>query len=135
MQNLSLEGTSKTPTVNFDSEKGLIELEGRSIPENSHQYYDPLLSWLDEYSANPVSPTTVNLKLEYFNTSSSKCILDIFKKLQELKAKGIELQINWYYETDDDDMKETGEDYQEITELTFNMIEEKELFGYEDEDE
>lgn len=133
MQNLSLEGTPKTPTVNFDSEKGLIELEGRSIPENSHQYYDPLLSWLDEYSANPVSPTTVNLKLEYFNTSSSKCILDIFKKLQGIQSKGTELLINWYYETDDDDMKETGEDYQDITQLNFNMIEEEELFGYDEE--
>ena len=65
----------------------------------------------------------MNIQLEYFNTSSSKCILDIFKKLELIYKKGSKVQINWYYEEDDEDMFEAGEDYQSIINIPFSMIE------------
>jgi hypothetical protein len=67
----------------------------------------------------------VNIKLEYFNTSSSKCILDVFKKLETVG--GTNMTINWYYEEDDEDMLEAGEDYQAIINIPFKMIEVAEL--------
>ena len=82
MEDLILSGTEKTPTVNFNYNEGNLELRGRSIPENSIEFYKPLVDALDAYSKNPKSLTRVNIHLEYFNTSSSKCILDIFKKLE-----------------------------------------------------
>ena len=123
MESISIEGTSKTPTVTLEPQQGTIEIKGRSIPENSIEFYRPLVEWLDEYAKDPQKKTTVNVQLEYFNTSSSKCILDIFKKLESLKKARNEVIINWYYEEDDEDMLEAGEDYESIIRVPFKMIE------------
>ncbi len=123
METIIREGTPKTPYVKLDGEKGLIEIKGRSIPENSVEFYKPLIDWLDKYGNVPLEVTNVNIQLEYFNTSSSKCILDIFKKLELICKKGSKVQINWYYEEDDEDMFEAGEDYQSIINIPFSMIE------------
>lgn len=127
MENLLIEGSAKTPTVNFNSEAGLIELKGRSIPENSVEFYQPLNEWIDSYAENPKNETVVEIKLEYFNTSSSKCILDLFKKLESMNGSGTSVKVNWYFEEDDEDMEEAGEDYQAIIGLPFNMIEVEEI--------
>ena len=123
MEPISITGTGKTPTVSFDSEDGLIEIKGRSIPENSIEFYKPLVDWLDSYSQGPAKKTMVNIQLEYFNTSSSKCILDVFKKLENVQKNTENVIINWYYEEDDEDMLEAGEDYQSILKIPFKMIE------------
>lgn len=123
MDSISIEGTPKTPTVNFDANSGKIEIKGRSIPENSIEFYKPLVDWLEEYGNTPKELTEVNVQLEYFNTSSSKCILDVFKKLEAIAKAGNEVIINWYYEEDDEDMLEAGEDYQSIIRIPFKMIE------------
>ena len=68
---------------------------------------------------------TISINPDLFNTSSSKCILDVFKKLETLS--GTEVKVNWYYEEDDEDMLEAGEDYQAIIDLPFKMIEVEEL--------
>ncbi len=123
MQSIDIEGTSKTPTVNLNAENGLIEINGRSIPENSVEFYKPLVDWLEEYKKLPAEKTTVNIQLEYFNTSSSKCILDVFKKLEDINKGDAEVVINWHYEEDDEDMLEAGEDYESIIRVPFKMIE------------
>ena len=123
MDPIIIEGTPKTPTVNFDATTGKIEIKGRSIPENSIEFYKPLVDWLEAYGASAQANTVVNIQLEYFNTSSSKCILDIFKKLENIAKAGSEVIINWYYEEDDEDMLEAGEDYQSIIKVPFKMIE------------
>ncbi|MDA3892303.1 MAG: DUF1987 domain-containing protein [Salinivirgaceae bacterium] len=123
MEPISIAGTPKTPTVQFDSGSGKVEIKGRSIPENSIEFYKPLVDWLENYLSTPASLTEVNIQLEYFNTSSSKCILDVFKKLEAIYKSGNEVVINWYYEEDDEDMLEAGEDYQSIIKIPFKMIE------------
>lgn len=123
MDQITIEGTPKTPTVNFDGSTGKVEIKGRSIPENSIEFYKPLVDWLEEYGKSPQALTEVNIQLEYFNTSSSKCILDVFKKLEAIAKADNEVIINWYYEEDDEDMLEAGEDYQSIIRIPFKMIE------------
>jgi hypothetical protein len=123
MESIKIDGSPKTPEVNFDYQSGLIEIKGRSIPENSIEFYKPMIDWLEEYTNNPQDKTTVQIQLEYFNTSSSKCILDVFKKLEGISKNGKEIEINWYYEEDDEDMLEAGEDYQSIIRIPFKMIE------------
>lgn len=123
MESLLIEGTAKTPNVKFDGGQGLIEIKGRSIPENSIEFYKPLVDWLDRYAQSPKQTTKVNIQLEYFNTSSSKCILDVFKKLESIHKSNHEVVINWYYEEDDEDMLEAGEDYESIIRIPFKMIE------------
>lgn len=123
MEPISIEGTAKTPSVQFSSKDGIIEIKGRSIPENSVEFYKPLVDWLELYKASPLDKTKVNIQLEYFNTSSSKCILDVFKKLEAIHKGKNEVEINWYYEEDDEDMLEAGEDYESIIRVPFKMIE------------
>jgi len=124
MEKLIIEGSAKTPTIELNGEGELL-LRGRSIPENSIEFYKPILDWIGAYGEAPKEATVVNVQLEYFNTSSSKCILDVFKKLESLSGTNIE--INWYYEEDDEDMLEAGEDYQAIIDIPFKMIEVEEL--------
>jgi hypothetical protein len=123
MDPIKIEGTPKTPTVEFDAVSGKIDIKGRSIPENSIEFYKPLVDWLDHYAESPSAKTEVNIQLEYFNTSSSKCILDVFKKLEVVFKANKDVVINWYYEEDDEDMLEAGEDYQSILKIPFKMIE------------
>ena len=123
METIIIEGTPKTPSVNFDSTSGILHLKGRSIPENSIEFYKPLVEWLDGYAGKPQPKTAVNIQLEYFNTSSSKCLLDLFKKLEGMHKSGNDIMIKWYYEEDDEDMLEAGEDYQSIINIPFKMIE------------
>jgi len=124
MESIKLEGTPKTPTVEFSAENGVLLLKGRSIPENSIEFYKPLIDWIENYSASAGSETVLNVQLEYFNTSSSKCLLDVFKKLERISNP---VAINWYYEEDDEDMLEAGEDYDAIIDIPFKMIEVEEI--------
>lgn len=119
MENLTIDGTPKTPTIKFQPEEGKLLIQGRSIPENSIEFYKPLVDALDNYNGVVV----VDIVLEYFNTSSSKCILDVFKKLEKIKSDGNDVEIRWHYEEDDEDMLEAGEDYQAIINIPFKMIE------------
>ncbi|GAB4255321.1 MAG: DUF1987 domain-containing protein [Vicingaceae bacterium] len=123
MEQLKIEGTPKTPTIEFNPATGNLLIKGRSIPENSIEFYKPLVDSLEAYASNPQAKTNVSIQLEYFNTSSSKCILDVFKKLEAINAGNSEVIINWYYEEDDEDMLEAGEDYQAIINVPFKMIE------------
>lgn len=122
MEKITIEPTPKTPSVSFDFEKGFLEIKGRSIPENSIEFYKPIVESLEKYGISPSLVTTVNIQLEYFNTSSSKCILDVFKRLESIHKSGNQLVVNWYYEQDDEDMLEAGEDYQAIINVPFKMI-------------
>lgn len=123
MEKIIIEGTSKTPTVLTDAEQGIIEIKGRSNPENSIQFYRPLIKWVEEYSKNPLEKTIINIQLELFNTSSSKCILDLFKKLEILHKRNHNVEVNWHYETDDEDIMEAGEVYRTMTNIPIRLVE------------
>ena len=123
MESLSIQGTLKTPSVEFDPVKGLMEIKGRSNPENTLVFYRPLMEWLEEYAKDPGNKTIVNIQLEQFNTISSKCILDVFRKLETIYKANHEVEINWHYERDDEDLLEAGENYKFLTGIPFRMIE------------
>ncbi len=120
--NMIIKGTPKTPHVRLNKE-GEIFLEGRSIPENTLDFYDPINKWLDGYCLAPKQQTVMNVKLEYFNTSSSKCLLDLFKKLERLQEEKYDVLVNWFFEKEDEDMQEAGEDYRAIVNVPFQIIE------------
>ena len=125
MEPIIIEGTAKTPTVKFDSAEGVFEIKGRSIPENSVEFYKPLVDWLDTYREMPLSKTVVNIRLEYFNTSSSKCILDVFKKLEAIHKAKNEVEVNWYYDSSEEDIEDELEEIEDFTiesNIKINMI-------------
>ena len=120
MDNIKRERTLKTPEVDFNAETGDLLLEGISIPENTVEFYHTLLYWINEYAVSPKETTTLTLKLEYFNTSTSVVMLNMFKLLSEIE--GTHVVINWYYEIDDIEMEEVGKDYRNMVEVDFNLI-------------
>ncbi len=121
--NLIIEGTNKTPVIKFYYENGSIEISGKSIPENSIGFYQPIYSWIDNYAIKPSPKTEIKINLEYFNTSSSKCLLDIFRKFESIKKAGkSDIEVLWHYEADDEDMMEAGDDYNSLVDLTFRLI-------------
>jgi len=122
MESFFQDATSKTPTLIFEIEDGVFEISGRSIPENSIEFYKPLMDWLESYSKKPNDNTRLQIKLEYFNTSSSKCLVEILRKLEKLHKGGLDVQIEWFYEEEDEDMQESGEDFKEIIKVPFEMV-------------
>jgi len=122
IKSFTLGQSPKTPLINFDADSGHFEMKGKSIPENSVQFYQPIYAWLDEYIENPSAKTVLSIQLDYFNTSSSKCIADLFKKLELIsKTEKGEILINWLHDENDEDMQEAGEDYQSIIKIPFNI--------------
>lgn len=113
---LNLEGTSDTPKIILDKANKIFEISGRSLPEDSVEFYRPVLEWIANYAkeANPV--TEFVFKLEYFNTSSSKLILDILSALEEIEG----MKIEWCYSEDDEDMEEAGKEFSELVEVPFS---------------
>jgi SiaC family regulatory phosphoprotein len=122
MRNLIIEPTPKTPKVILNSEINVFEVSGRSIPEDSIGFYKKILDWIDEYSKSPNPKTNFRFQLEYFNTSSSKCLLDLFRKLEKMYKAGHEVVITWCYDADDEDMEETGEDYKALLDCPFDLV-------------
>jgi len=122
MDNFFIERSKQTPEIKFSAESGVLEIMGRSIPENTFDFFNPVLMWLDEYSNNPASKTVVKVNLEYFNTSSSKYILEILKRVKNVMNDGHDVLVEWYYEEDDEEMMETGEDYEDVSGLPFTLI-------------
>lgn len=127
MVKFELKETATTPYISFDPETGIVRMEGRSIPENVIDFYQPILRWIDEYSKKPQPETVVHLKFEYFNTSSSKRIFDIMKKFEKLAIDAdTKVTINWYFEEDDEDIYFAGNDYKAlINKIDFNLVEVK----------
>lgn len=123
MEKLEIIQTAKTPLVVFDANQGLLEIKGRSIPEDPSAFFGPILNWATNYQSMPFSKTIINLQLEYFNTSSSKRILELLKIMEAIYIAKNEVIINWFYEADDDDILEAGETYESMLKVPFNKIE------------
>ncbi|MDF9799809.1 hypothetical protein OKW21_005072 [Catalinimonas alkaloidigena] len=117
MEILNLEGTEDTPKIILDKANGIFEISGRSLPEDSAEFYQPVLDWLETYAAEPNPSSEFVFKLEYFNTASSKLILDVLSKLEDISGA----KIHWYFHEDDEDMEEAGQEFSELVEVDFEF--------------
>jgi hypothetical protein len=121
MNDLRIEKTHNSPFVELNR-NGQMTIKGRSIPENGLIFYEPIFKWIEEYGHRPSPKTTLDIDLEYINTISSKCILDIFKGFEMVQKKGFEVKINWYYKEDDPDMLESGQEFGSFINVNFDYI-------------
>lgn len=122
MENLNIEETKFTPSIVFDIQKSLLEIKGDSLPENTTEFYKPLMASLFEYFQTPHENITVNLELTYFNSSSSKLLFDFFDLFLENNNK-TDIVINWFYDEENENMEEAGEDFKDdFEDLEFNLI-------------
>ncbi len=121
MDALRIQSTDETPSVVLDPVNKIFEFSGKSLPEDVTIFYSPILNWLDKYAQTPHQKTTIDFKLVYFNTASSKLILDILFKLESIHQSGTEILVKWHYEGEDEDMKEAGEEYGDLVEIPFEL--------------
>jgi len=124
MKDLIIEGKplGKTPSIEFKA-SGELTISGRSTPEDSRTFYEPVFKWLDSFKANLPSKIEMKVTLEYFNTSSSILLLNLFNSLVQLHHdKKTSVNIIWYYQEDDDEMQEAGRDYKSIVRVPFEVI-------------
>ena len=121
MDILEIKGNWKSPSVLFNPD-GNLQMWGRSLPENALEIYNPIFNWLDNYISNPSDQTTVEVKLEYFNTTSSKLIYEMFKRFEEINSNGNKINVKWYYESDDPDLEEEGKLLAKIIKLDIALI-------------
>ena len=123
MATIDIKKTQLTPSILLDKENGLIEIKGDSLPENTAEFYKPLMIELKDYFNSPRDKTVINLEITYFNSSSSKLFFDFFDLLENASEK-YNIEINWIYDEDNESMEEAGEDFKEDFEsLVFNMVE------------
>lgn len=127
MEKLEIKETAQTPFVSFNGQTGEMEIKGRSIPEDADEFWLPILSWFESFVLNPTDLVTVKLDLEYFNISSSKRILFLLYKLNEIDISGKEVKVEWHYKKSDVDMYEVGQDYAYMVKVPFEFIPYKEL--------
>lgn len=124
MNNLIIQKTDSTPEISF-SQKGELKIFGRSLPEDVHKFYDPLIDWVKKLESEKVK---VDLKLEYLNTSSTKKLLNLLIALDDNKNIN-EIIVDWHYEYDDPEMEDLGGIYQgELTRTKFHFIEGVDIF-------
>ena len=117
-----IEATKYTPEIILDEENGVVEIKGKSYPENTFEFYKQLMDWLDEYFKNPAKKTTFNIELIYLNSSTSKFLYDLFDYLEE-KLEDNEIEINWIYDEENEVAEETGEDFKEdFEDMNFNLV-------------
>lgn len=118
---VNIEASVKTPEIQMNEVDGHIWIKGISIPEDPHEFYSPLLQAINNYQTAPAEKTALNLHLEYFNTSSTLIIRNLIKELSNIRSK-TDLVINWFFEFDDEDMKEAGEEFKMLfSDIKFNI--------------
>ena len=123
MESLHIEATENSPKITMDYENGIIEVEGKSYPENTFDFYAPILSWLETYCQNEsAKQTIIKMKLTYFNSATSQVLFDFFDHVVEGELENLEVQ--WYYEKDKKGSLRDYEDYaDEFSDLNFEAVE------------
>jgi hypothetical protein len=121
MEALLINDTPQTPYINFDGATGIMLIKGRSIPDHPDEFWTPILDWFDSYLLNPSKNTIIKIDLEYFNISSSKRILFLLYKLNDLVETGNEVKVKWMYRDTDEDMYEVGQDYAYMVKVPFEF--------------
>jgi hypothetical protein len=123
MENFFIESSTYIPKIDFNSETDVLSIEGESYHEYTVEFFQPVFEWLNKYLTEPSKKITLNFKMTYFNTSSSRRFLEILNLLEEYQDdKEGDVVVNWYYEEGDIDMLESGEEYEEDVSIDFNLI-------------
>lgn len=123
MENFHLKGSTYIPKIDFDAESNILEISGESYHEYTQEFFQPVFEWLDEFLEESGKEITFNFRMTYFNTSSSRRFLEILTKLETYqREKSGSVTVNWYFEENDSDMKENGEEYADDVDLEFNIL-------------
>jgi hypothetical protein len=122
MEKLLIDPSVKTPFVDFNAQTGEMIIQGRSIPQDSESFWEPILKWFYAYAVQPAQETNFIFDLEYFNISSSKRILFLLYKMAEMHENNFKINVEWRCKDGDIDMREVGNDYACMVNLPFKIV-------------
>lgn len=122
MAALRIEPADDTPLIILNREEERFEISGKSMPEDVIDFYQPVLDWLATYRSAPLEKTIFDIRLIYFNTASSKLLLDVLMILEEIREQGNEVLVRWHSMTYDEDMQEAGREYADMVDLDFEYL-------------
>ena len=122
MSALIIDATHDTPRIHFDPKNNIFEISNKSLPEDANDFYRPIIDWLENYKRKPQKKTDFSFKLEYFNTASARYISQIITILDKMSKK-YDVKIYWYYQEIDEDMQALGEEFYEMTDVDFELVE------------
>ena len=122
MESLIIKSSLNSPEIILDPQNGVFEFSGESRPENVRSFFLPVLEWLDAFAGEVKAPCTFKFSFDYFNSTSAKYILDVFKLLRKIHDGGNAVSIVWNYEEDDEDMLEVGEEMSRMSGLDFEFV-------------
>ncbi len=121
MNDLLIGSSDQGSSISMQYQQGIIQFEGRFMPENSKDYFVPIMEWVSNYKADPQDKTELIFKLDYFNTSFSKKLLDLMLEFEELPKQGKKVEVQWFCKDSDADLYEAGKGYQDLVELAFTF--------------
>lgn len=123
MGDFKIDATPSTPSIVCNEQAGLLEMRGDSYPENSFEFFTPILHWVEDFLRLPDRPFTAKLYLLYLNTSSVKAMMDIFDMLEESHRRGRSVTVYWYYDEENERVAELAAEFKE--DCTFPFVIEK----------
>jgi hypothetical protein len=121
MEPLIISSTDTTPDIFFDNNKGIMEIKGASYDEDSTEFYHRVLEWLDLYEKEPNSSVILNFHFKYLNSSSAYSLYELLRRFSNISSQGVHLTVNWFHSKEDEDIKEAGEEYSELLNMSFNI--------------
>ncbi|MFO7655891.1 MAG: DUF1987 domain-containing protein [Bacteroidales bacterium] len=121
MKSLIMNGTDDTPAINFDIASGVFEISGRSLPEEVINFYAPVIDWIEQYALNPKENSLLKLKLVYFNSASQRYLLEVLNSFEKILHTDKKVTLEWHYHEDDEEMREAGEEYQDLVNIPFTF--------------
>lgn len=122
MKILSYEPDQLSPGVLLNKDTGKFKIYGVSCPEDAVEFYDPIFNWIDDYIDDPSENTVLDFEMEYYNSVSAKIFLMIMSKLEILAESGYDVKVRWYFEEGEEDLEEAGEEFENIIDLDFEII-------------
>lgn len=122
MKKIRIKQTTDSPSLLIDGEVGLIRIAGKAIAHDPDKVYQNLEKEIAEYCLDPHLISTVNIRLINLSSSASKWLYHLLKEIEKINDKATHFTVNWLYDKDNESMLETGEDFQQIIDLPFNLI-------------
>lgn len=126
MARIEIEATGSTPEIILDIEAKTLQIKGICTPENPRLFFEPIFQAMDDFQKSN-EKILVEICLDYFNTGSSKCLLNLFYMISNNPTLKTNSEVNWVIEDSDPDIKESGLLFEEITGLKFNYLNNKRL--------
>ena len=121
VESLIIEGTEDTPQIEFDTSTGVFKVTGRALPEDAHHFFKPIEEWVQQYVESPLESTTVEMRIDYFNSAATRYIFNLLMCFEDIVDEGGDAKIIWYYKEGDDMIESKGEELSSILEVPFEM--------------